>query len=166
MRRQCISIAIAIAVFANTAPVRAQGTCSQWDETCKAAVKKWAIIGGIGIAGIVTLKSVMAHRARVRPPERLNPHYEPTSFRVDEHVVMRARAHCPGGWDMDQATLVRGTLPEGLTLLPDNTIAGVPVVPGVFEPTIRFRGLSCRGLNGKTQAYNDYTVRLTIRIQP
>lgn len=167
--RHLVAIIAAVAVVAGSVTTaQAQGTCNQWDEACKAAIKKWAVLGGIGVAGIVTVKAVLAKQKRARlnaPPSSLSQYYDSTTTRLERHVVMTPRSNCPGRLTAQGATLEAGSLPEGLTLLPDLTIAGVPAVPGDYRPSVRFTGLECKARNGQTRYYGDRTIRFVIRIE-
>jgi hypothetical protein len=53
----------------------------------------------------------------------------------------------------------------GLKVETDHTIAGTPDTSGTWKAGIGFTGLSCKGRDGKVQAYADQTVSVTITIQ-
>lgn len=171
-RSTVCGLVVTALLFGNVAIARAQTStvpCYSYDENCKSIIKKTAIVGGVVIGAIIVWKVVRGSHKRAKSnaaPDNLNVSYEPTTGTADMHMVMSARANCPGRWSSQRVARVSGRLPPGLLIEGDSSrIAGTPLASGVWQADIEFIGLACEGRNGKTRTYGDRIVRVMIRIE-
>jgi hypothetical protein len=165
-RRTLSGLLILAIVFGGVTIARANAPCYSYDENCKGLIKKGAIIGGIVIAAVVVLKIASHSHAKAKAdaaPRRLNVYYDPSAGQALYHVVMNARANCPGSWSALSAEKVSGKLPPGMALDGSN-IVGTPDLPGSWQAGVEFGGLSCQGRDGKIVKYADQLVRVDIKI--
>jgi hypothetical protein len=167
----CSALVVAL-LFGGVTITRAQTStvpCQTYDESCKGIIKKVAIFTGIAIGAAIAWKVISGHRAQAKKdaaPGYLQVAYEPTNGTALLHMVMAAvSTNCPGAWSIGSARQTSGKLPPGMDLQADHTITGTPLTSGTWRAGIGFTGLNCKGRDGKTQAYADQTVNVTIMIE-
>jgi hypothetical protein len=167
----CSFLVVAL-FFSGVTIARAQTTtapCQTYDESCKGLIQNVAIVTAIGVGALVTWKVISGKRAKAKrdaAPGHLQVAYEPTNGTALYHMVMRAvSSNCPGDWSVGSARKVSGILPPGMILHPDHTISGTPDGSGTWQFGVGLTGLRCKGRDGRTQAYADRTVDVTIRIE-
>lgn len=98
------------------------------------------------------------HQAKVGPPPSLRIYYIGTSGKVGHHMYAEPRGKCSVTWYKNNFTHVSGSLPPGLKFR-GSRIEGVPEIPGRWQVTVRFTGVTCQG-----RAYADQNVNINFNI--
>ena len=95
------------------------------------------------------------YQVKPGPPPSLGIYYIGTSGKVGHHMYSEPRANCPVTWNRDDFTHVSGSLPPGLRFR-GSRIEGVPEIPGRWQVTVRFTGVTCQGRAYASQNVNVY----------